>query len=76
MESKRKYFIKILTYLVLFFLVGMSLGVAASEFTMVEALNTPLVNHASAETEVTYHSFWLLIAGLIGFIAMTQRKGI
>jgi hypothetical protein len=76
MESKRKYIIKIFTYLVFFLLVGMSLGVTASEFTMVGALNSPVVNYASAETEVTYHSFWLLIAGLVGFIAMTQRKGI
>lgn len=76
MESKRTSFAKILSYLVFFVLVGVSLGTAASEFTVVDALNSPVINHENADVEVTFHSFWLLIAGLIGFIAMTQRKSI
>ena len=76
MKNSRKTFIKFVTYLAFFVFVGLSLGAAASEFTVVDALNAPLLNKGNTEAEVIYHPFWLLISVLIGYIAMTQRKGI
>lgn len=80
MERKNTNFIKILAYLLFFIMVGASLAVSAGEIDTMNTLSSPPVstatNNLHSESGISLHSIWILVAGLIGFIAMSYRKGI
>lgn len=80
MERKNSNFIKIVSYLLFFVMVGISIGVSAGEIGAASTISSPIINTTevslTSEAHVSLQSIWVLVACLIGFIAMSYRKGI